>query len=261
MARPWAMRLLETPSAARRTMPARLRTRAGISTEAATASRMTCSADEGAGCHTDNSIVRSAGSSESGLAWRLSMAGGCFSARRHQRPWCRYLHYREDRVKMVERGAESEGRWCGGPWPAIHDYKTSKPGSLCHFAETGGERQAVERDTWSRYRSLNGAFICTMRSRRPLRAARRARKGGGLGGFAGSDQGQEDQEEGRKDGPRSSSITGVTASLDVGTTRKPDEARPTATQSLRRQMAGRQHSHDPRGHQYGIGLPRPAGMR
>src|SRR5450759_595709 len=119
MERPWAMRLLETPSAARRTMPARLRTRAGISTEAATASRMTCSADEGAGCHTNNSIVRSAGSSGAGLAWRLSMAGGCFPAKRHQRPWCRYLHYGEDHVKNGERAQHPRGVGAGVPWQLL----------------------------------------------------------------------------------------------------------------------------------------------
>src|SRR5450756_2687023 len=164
MERSWAMRLLETPSAARRTMLARLRTRSGISAEAATASRMTCSADDrgrsGAGCHTDNSIVRSAGSSESGLAWRLSMAGGRFSARRHQRSWCRYLHYREDLAKMVSR-RKIRGALVRRPLAAIRVYK--KRQNLVHcdlLLRHGGKRRAVERDTWSRYRSLNGAFIC-----------------------------------------------------------------------------------------------------
>src|SRR5450759_3866140 len=128
----------------------------------------------------------------------------------------RLMLCRSARLRTVQRRLGSlssinilkrEGRWCGRPLAAIRVYK--KRQNLVHcdlLLRHGGKRQAVERDTWSRYRSLNGAFICTMRSRRPLRAARRARKGGGLGGSAGSAQGQEDQEEGRKDGPRSSSI-------------------------------------------------------
>src|ERR1019366_697948 len=179
----WAMRLLETPSAARRTMPARVRTRSGISAEsdAATASRMTRSADDrgrsGAGCHTDNSIVRSAGSSESGLAWRLSMAGGCFSAKRHQRPWCRYLHYRGDLAKMVSR-RKIRGALVRRPLAAIRVYK--KRQNLVHcdlLLRHGGKRRAVERDTWSRYRSLMVRLFALCVFGGPCgRAARRAQR-------------------------------------------------------------------------------------
>src|ERR1017187_49347 len=66
------MRLLGTPSAALRMMPARMRMRAGISVKAATASRMVCSGDDkGRGVarfHTGGSLVRLARIGERHLA-------------------------------------------------------------------------------------------------------------------------------------------------------------------------------------------------
>src|ERR1035437_8554747 len=107
----WAIRLLEMPSAARRTMSACVRTRSGISAEsdAATASRMTRSADDrgrsGAGCHTDNSIVRSAGPANlvwlGGCQWRVAVS--LFLGQTSSTVRCRYLHYGEGYVKNGER--------------------------------------------------------------------------------------------------------------------------------------------------------------
>src|ERR1035441_6966943 len=124
MERSWAMRLLGTPLAARRTMPARLRTRSGISAEAATASRMTCSADDrgrsGAGCHTGLTPLY-------GLLGPADSGGGVING-----PWCSYLHYREDHAK-------TEGVLVRHPCQhSRRAYKTSKSASLYHFAETLG---------------------------------------------------------------------------------------------------------------------------
>src|ERR1035438_998804 len=130
MERSWAMRLLGTPLAARRTMPARLRTRSGISAEAATASRMTCSADDrgrsGAGCHTGLTPLY-------GLLGPADSGGGVING-----PWCSYLHYREDHAKMVS-GRKIRGLAVAPPLSALcRAYKTSKSASLYHFAETLG---------------------------------------------------------------------------------------------------------------------------
>src|ERR1035441_7847890 len=83
---------------------------------------------------------------------------------------CRYLHYGEGYVKNGERAQNPSCAGAGG-------YKRQNLVHCDLLLRHGGKRQAVERDTWSRCRSLMGAGICTMRSRSPCgRAVRRAQR-------------------------------------------------------------------------------------
>jgi hypothetical protein len=133
-------------------MPARVRTRVGISAEAATASRMTRSADDrgrsGAGCHTGITPLYGL-LGPANLVW----LGGCQWWVVVSRPdvingpRCSYLHYGEYHVKNGERAQDPR---CAGAGVPSQLFAAAKRQNLVHCAillRHGGKRQAVERDT------------------------------------------------------------------------------------------------------------------